>query len=158
MKIILTENQLKKVQKTINEDLDYNDNSYTYDCKADINYYGKTFKGNEIADIDVSKIRVNFDIVLDYKNSGIFGAMFLINPERSSDELELEVKYYIDDEGDYETENITLPINWDSVQEDYESEQGYIGIGNEINVELMNNEDGSLAIQSMTVYFNNPLR
>ena len=58
--IVITENQLKKLTRNLNENyVDLND-TYEQECNVDLNYYGLKFKGYEINDINT----FNMDLTL----------------------------------------------------------------------------------------------
>jgi len=70
-KIVITENQLKKLTRNLNENyVDLND-TYEQECKVDVNYYGLKFKGYEINDINTFNMDLTFLIDMSVKSYGI---------------------------------------------------------------------------------------
>jgi len=146
--IIITENQLKGLTKKLNEDSS-SDNKYRMSCKVDLNYFGSKFKGKEINDISVSEMTLTFSIDMEGRSYGIKD-ISVYNVQGPS-EFELEVDYYNDEGDDTDIETITLPLNWDNVTMEKDDELSYIGIGSTIQIDLINDENGELAVDDIIV-------
>jgi hypothetical protein len=126
----------------------------TYDVgKCDINlYYGElTYKGHEINDISAPEISFTFYIDMDIKSYGIRG-ISLYNPEGPS-EIELEVSYYTGEDDDESEDIVTIPLDWENVNED-DGDNGWIGYENRIEIRLKNDESGNIVVDSMTLFKN----
>jgi hypothetical protein len=54
----------------------------------------------------------------------------------------------VDDAEDIE---ITLPLSWENVDIDFENGDGVITVGNEITIELSNDENGGIVVKSILV-------
>ena len=150
-KIVITESQLKKLTKNLNENyVDLND-TYEQECKVDIHDYGLNFKGYEINAIITPNITVTFQIDMYVKSYGITDIL-VVNVDGPS-EIELEIHYYGEEDSDME-ETITIPINWENVDMQKDDELGWIGINNNIQVDLVNDENGKLVFDGIIVNYN----
>ena len=149
-KIVITESQLKKLTKNLNEYyVDLND-TYKEECKVDIYDYGLKFKGYEINTISTPNIIVTFQIDMHVKSYGIVD-ISVVNVNGPS-EIELEIHYYGEEDSDME-ETITIPINWENVDMQKDDELGWIGINNNIQVDLVNDENGKLVVDGIIVNY-----
>jgi hypothetical protein len=87
---------------------------------------------------------------MDIRSYGIRG-ISVYNPSGPS-EIELEISYFVN--GDDEDEDIvTIPLDWENVNEDNGS-IGWIGYDNEIDINLKNDENGNIVVDSMTLFKN----
>jgi len=150
-KIVITESQLKKLTKNLNENyVDLND-TYKEECKVDIYDYGLKFRGYEINTIVTPNITVTFQIDMHVKSYGIVD-ISVVNVNGPS-EIELEIHYYSEDDSDME-ETITIPINWENVDMQQDDTLGWIGVNNNIQIDLVNNENGELVVDGIIVNYN----
>lgn len=151
-KFIFTESQVEKIKKSLDEDYPGTDNNYKVgDCNINL-YYGKvTYKGQEINDITAPQIGFTFDIDMDIKSYGIRG-ISLYNPKGPS-EIELEVSYYTGEDDNESEDIITIPLDWENVNED-DGGNGWIGYDNQIEITLKNDESGNIVVDSMTIFKN----
>lgn len=150
-KIVITESQLKKLTKNLNENyVDLND-TYKEECKVDIYDYGLKFKGYEINTISTPNIIVTFQIDMHVKSYGITD-ISIVNVNGPS-EIELEIYYNSEDDSDME-ETITIPINWENVDMQQDDTLGWIGVDNIIQIDLVNNENGELVVNGIIVNYN----
>ena len=146
-KFIFTESQLKLIKKNLNEGhLDTNDEYEAEDCE--ITLYGNVrYNGREIDDISTPQINFKFNIDMEVKGYGIT-EIFPYNPSGPS-EIELEVSY------DGESEDIiTIPLDWENVNEEKSSDIGWIGYENQIEIYLKNDENGDIVVDTMTLFKN----
>ena len=146
-KFIFTESQLKLIKRNLNEGhLDTNDEYEAEDCK--ITLYGNVrYNGREIDDISTPQINFKFNIDMEVKGYGIT-EIFPYNPSGPS-EIELEVSY------DGESEDIiTIPLDWENVNEEKSSDIGWIGYENQIEIYLKNDENGDIVVDTMTLFKN----
>lgn len=151
-KIVITENQLKKLTRNLNENyVDLND-TYEQECKVDVNYYGLKFKGYEINDINTFNMDLTFLIDMSVKSYGIRDIS--IYGVEGPSEIELEVSYWSQEDGrDTTEETVVLPINWENVEMQEDETLGYIGISNLIQIDLVNNESGELVVDGVIVNY-----
>lgn len=149
-KIILTESQLKALAKNLNEDS--MNSKYRMECEVDLNYFGAKYKGLEIDDITTSNITLTFDIDMEGRSWGIKD-ISVYNVQGPS-EIEVEVVYYPEEGEDSVDETITIPINWENVDMQKDDELSYIGIGRNIQIDLINNENGELVFDGVIVNYN----
>lgn len=146
-KFIFTESQLKLIKRNLNEGhLDTNDDYEVGDCE--ITLYGNVrYNGREIDDISTPQINFKFNIDMEVKGYGIT-EIFPYNPSGPS-EIELEVSY------DGESEDIiTIPLDWENVNEEKSSDIGWIGYDNRIEITLKNDENGNIVVDDMTLFKN----
>jgi hypothetical protein len=146
-KFIFTESQLKLIKRNLNEGhLDTNDDYEVGDCE--ITLYGNVrYNGREIDDISTPQINFKFNIDMEVKGYGIT-EIFPYNPSGPS-EIELEVSY------DGENEDIiTIPLDWENVNEEKSSDIGWIGYENQIEIYLKNDENGDIVVDTMTLFKN----
>jgi len=150
-KFIFTESQLESIKRSLSEDYPGTDNNYKVgDCKINLYYHNVTYKGQEINDISAPQIDFTFDIDMDIRSYGIKG-ISVYNPSGPS-EIEMEISYFTN--GDDEDEDIvTIPLDWENVNEDNGS-IGWIGYDNEIDINLKNDENGNIVVDSMTLFKN----
>ena len=148
-KFIFTESQLKLIKRNLNEGhLDTNDEYEAEDCEISVYYSNVRYNGREIDDISAPQINFKFNIDMDVKSYGIKD-ISPYNPNGPS-EIELEVSY------DGESEDIiTIPLDWENVNEEKSSDIGWIGYDNQIDITLKNDENGDIVVDSMTLYKNN---
>lgn len=151
-KIVITENQLKKLTRNLNENyVDLND-TYKQECNVDLNYYGLKFKGYEINDVTTSNMVLTFLIDMSVKSYGIRDIS--VYGVKGPSEIELEVSYWLQEDGrDTTEETVVLPINWENVEMQEDETLGYIGIGNLIQIDLGNNESGELVVDGVIVNY-----
>ena len=151
-KIVITENQLKKLTRNLNENyVDLND-TYEQECKVDVNYYGLKFKGYEINDINTFNMDLTFLIDMSVKSYGIRDIS--VYGVKGPSEIELEVSYWLQEDGEDSTEEtVVLPINWENVDMQADETLGYIGISNLIQIDLGNNESGELVVDGVIVNY-----
>jgi hypothetical protein len=160
-KIILTTEQLDKITEWVSadtsEDQDLgetissaNSNNYEMECDVDLDYYGVTYMGNEIDNIDTSSVKVIFGIDMEHRSWGIKGAY--VSVIDGSETLSLSIDYYPEEGDDHVNKEIEIPINWDSANEESDDSLGYIGISQVVDVKLANNNEGDIVVESVTVY------
>jgi hypothetical protein len=89
---------------------------------------------------------------MDIKSYGIKD-ISVYNPSGPS-EIELTVMYYGGGEDDDAIEEvITLPLDWENVNED-DGNIGWIGYDNQIDISLKNDENGNIVVESITLFKN----
>lgn len=147
-KILLTENQLEMIRKTIIEGSDSN-----YESEVEVKVYiyrVSTYKGKEISDVrPYQNIKLSFVIDMEVRSWGVKSVS--LYGIRGPESIKMTVDYYINEEGDYESEDIDVKLDWDKLETDDKSGQGIITIGNELEIELMNDENGNLVLRDMSI-------
>lgn len=148
MKIKITEGQLERIKSRITEGVD---NQYNREVLVTFNTYNVNYKGREINDISPIKLRLFYYIEVETRSWG-FKDITLSNITGPS-EIEAELEYYVDGDN---TDTITLPmnLNWESVIKEEQNGMGVITIGEEVEVDLINDSDGNLLVKQirLTVY------
>lgn len=155
-KFVFTESQMDKIQNRLIKESAIDTERYSVDCVFEFNYYGLTFKGNEIDDIlSGVQSKVSFLIDMDIRSWGvkdisIFG---FSGPET----MELEISYYQStDEDEFNTveEVVEVPLNWENVEINEEKGSGMVTVDRDVTVNLMQTEDGGIAVKNieLTVY------
>jgi hypothetical protein len=148
-KFIFTESQLKLIKRNLNEGhLDANDVYEAEDCEISVYHRNNNVKynGREIDDITAPQINFKFNIDMDAKGHGIT-EIFPYNPSGPS-EIELEIYSYPNEDV------ITIPLDWENVNEEKSSDIGWIGYENQIEIYLKNDENGDIVVDTMTLFKN----
>lgn len=158
-KIVLTTEQMDKIneyvsaeettQKEINEGI--NDDRYEMKCKIDFNYPSTlTYKGQEIEDIGYGlEYTLSFRIDQEHRTSGI--KSISVYDVQGPEELDVEVVFYPEGSEDPTEEYIQIMVDWDSTDYDHRSPQGWIGIDEDVEMELANDSDGNIIAESINV-------
>ena len=144
-KIILTENQLDMIRKRLNEGVSDN-----YSREIEVNIYAgnSLYKGNEINDISRYNMTLSYNIDIEARQWGIKDiSLYGIS---GPGELELEIDYYVDD-SNTDSDVITIPLDWDKLETESNSGEGVITIGDTLDIDLTNDENGNLVIRKMTL-------
>ena len=142
MKIRLTESQLERLRTNLNEGP--LDEKYVREVKASFNY--KTYMGYEINDIAPIKIRVSFSIDVEMKSWGIRDIN--LGGITGPSEIEVEVNYYIDNDNTADA-YVTIPLDWSKLTTEKDSGNGIITVGDEVEIYLIQNEEGNLVFDKM---------
>lgn len=142
MKIRLTESQLERLKANLSE-APVEDKYYRV-VNAKFNH--DTYKGHTINDIPDTKMRVLFDIDISYSSSGI-DEINLGNIAGPS-EVEVEVNYYLDNDNTDDA-YVTIPLDWSKLITEKDSGNGFISINDEVEIYLMENEEGNLVVERM---------
>lgn len=136
MKIKLTEGQIQRL-KHISEGLE---DKYNTNVNVSFNT-GKEFKfPYEINDISSTKMRVSFDIDVEYKSWGIKGINLynIVGPEA----IEAEIEYYgpnfgkNDFDDDIRTATISVKLDWENALK-VETESGTGNVTMDTDVEIV---------------------
>ena len=144
-KILVTENQLNMIKKRVNEG--YGDERYERMVSVDVETYGGKINGNDIDWVTAPEIRLSFLIDSEHRSWGIKN--ITLYDIQGPSEIELTITPQLDD---YEEIDITLPLNWENVeQETQENSGGVVTVGDEIIIKLGNNEDGEIIVESIHV-------
>jgi hypothetical protein len=144
-KIVLTENQLKMVKKQVTEGAIGNER-YGRDVSVSVGTYGAKINGNDIDWAVCSDMKVTYLIEMEHRSWGIKGiSLYSI---QGPSEIELTITPQVEDADDIE---ITVPLNWENVEEETQEGEGVITIGNEIELSLGNDENGNIIVSSIHV-------
>lgn len=123
--------------------------NYSNEVKVNVNAYQATINGNEIDWVEASSIKLSYLIDIEAREWGIKGiSLYAIE---GPSEVELEVSYYPNGSEDPEQITVTMPLNWEDVNKEEESGTGFITVGEEVEVQLANNEKGELYVSGITV-------
>jgi hypothetical protein len=152
-KIILTESQIKTLtDKLINESSYLStDDEFKIECEVNLNYYNATYKQGEINHIITSNIQLTHNIDMDVRSYGIRDIS--IYNLKGPSEIELEIYYYGENDENLE-DVITVPLNWENVEMQKDEDLGYIGISNNIQIDIENDENGDLVVTGIIVNYN----
>lgn len=138
-KIILTEDQYKKVDNFVNEQL--SDNRYYMDVKVDVYYKGKI--SDIIDDITAPEIKVSYLIEAEYRHWGI--KSINLYSIKGPESIDLEVSYYPSGEHvDPETKTVTVPLDWEMVETEDEKGMGVVCVDHEITLHVTENAHDEL--------------
>lgn len=145
-KILITENQLKNINNLVKEDLD---NTYRREVKVYFNHHNTTFKGREISDINAyGSVIVYFLIDVEGRSWGIKDvSLYNIKGEET---LKVIVDYYINDL-DEDQEVVNLKLNWDEIETEVIKGEGIITVGDTLQIDLTNDENGDLVVEAMGI-------
>lgn len=144
-KIILTENQLNMIKNQILEKSNI-DERYHRNVSVYVETYGVKINGVAIDWAEASRMDVSFLVDMDHRKWGIKDVY--IYSIQGPSEIEITITPQIDDAEDIE---ITLPLNWDDIDTETESNMGLITVGDEITLTLGNDENGNLIVQKINV-------
>jgi hypothetical protein len=144
-KIVLTENQLKMVKKQVTESAVGNER-YGREVSVSVSTYGAKINGNDIDWAVCSDMKVTYLIEMEHRSWGIKGiSLYSI---QGPSEIELTITPQVEDADDID---ITVQLNWENVEEETQEGEGVITIGNEIEFNLGNDENGNIIVQSIHV-------
>jgi len=144
-KIVLTENQLKMVKKHVTESAVGNER-YGREVSVSVGTYGAKINGEDIDWAVCSDMKVTYLIEMEHRSWGIKGiSLYSI---QGPSEIELTITPQVEDADDID---ITVPLNWDNVEEETQEGEGVITIGNEIEVSLGNDKNGNIIVTSIHV-------
>jgi hypothetical protein len=145
MKLRITEGQLERIKSQITEQ---GGNRYNREVNVTFNPYRATYKGNEINDVSPTRVRLSYDIEIEGRSWGVKGVSLsgIMGPT----ELEAEFEYYVDNDN---TDTITLPmkLNWGMIVTEEEKGMGVITVGDDVEIELVNDSEGNLMVKEIKV-------
>lgn len=144
-KVVLTESQIEMVKKHMNESAVGNER-YERQVSVDVNTYGVTINGEEIDWVTCSNMRLTYLIEMEHRSWGIKGiSLYSI---QGPSEIELTITPQVEDAEDI---YITVPLNWENIEQETQEGEGVITIGNEIDINLGNDESGGIIVKSIHV-------
>jgi len=127
--------------------------NYSREVKARINAAQATIDVDEdkfeIDDVDNTTTILNYIIHIEGRKWGIKNiSLYAIE---GPSEIEVIVSYYTEGSDDKQEAMVTLPLNWENVNIEEESGSGVITVGDEIDIQLANNEKGELFVSKITI-------
>lgn len=144
-KILVTENQLDMIKKSINEGAIGGDR-YERPVKVDVRTYGTTINGNDIDWATCGNITLNYQIDMEHRSWGIKDIS--LYDIKGPSEIEIEVTPQVEDAEDV---YVTVPLDWENIEIETQESEGVVTVGNEIEIQLGNNENGDIIVKSITV-------
>jgi len=152
-KIILTESQTQKLVTKIISERYPMDDKFQADVECDFLYHGVKFKGNDITDISRIQFPITFDIDVAYRSFGINGIS--IYDLQGPEEIEAEITYNTPGSDEYMEDLLTLRLDWNNmVNANVDERLGYFGIGQDIEIELTNDDQGNVIVGSINLNIN----
>ena len=119
---------------------------YGREVSVSVGTYGAKINGEDIDWAVCSNMKVTYLIEMEHRSWGIKGiSLYSI---QGPSEIELTITPQVEDADDID---ITVPLNWENVEEETQEGEGVITIGNEIEVSLGNDESGNLIVSSIHV-------
>ena len=119
---------------------------YGRDVSVSVGTYGAKINGNDIDWAICSDMKVTYLIEMEHRSWGIKGiSLYSI---QGPSEIELTITPQVEDADDIE---ITVPLNWENIEEETQEGEGVITIGNEIELSLGNDESGNVIVTSIHV-------
>lgn len=165
IKIVITENQLKKILKE-----NYSQTNYSVLCEVNVDYYSSEIENEftlgEISDIEAKeKLEIFYNINLKHNQHGISGINLTdINGVNS---INLNLSYYpkitkmVDNEiitdfnYDLVEKEIKINLDWKNVEIDsiYKDEISYLGIQPKLSIEL-GCDNNKFFVKKLIIYSN----
>lgn len=139
------------VKKHIQE-VESNDERYSREVKVTVYSSNVKINGEDIDGVSCPNLRLSYLIEQEHRSWGIKD-ISLYSIEGPS-EVEFEITPQVDDL-DADDITVTIPVSWDTVVKlNYETGEGVVTLGNEIEVNLKNDENGNVVIDyiDVTVY------
>ena len=119
---------------------------YGREVSVSVGTYGAKINGEDIDWAVCSDMKVSYLIEMEHRSWGIKGiSLYSI---QGPSEIELTITPQVEDGEDIE---ITVPLNWENVEEETQEGEGVITIGNEIELSLGNDESGNIIVTSIHV-------
>ena len=144
-KVILTEKQVETLRTKVNESAVGNER-YSRQVSIYIETYGVKINNENIDWAVAPEISVNYLIEMEHRSWGIKNvSLYSI---QGPSEITLTITPQVDDAEDIE---MTLPLNWENVEQETQEGEGVITIGSEITLSLGNNENGEIIVDSIHV-------
>ena len=145
----LKESIINKDKQTLNESV-----SDTYskqvNVRANTPYQELTVQGKMIEEVEISPIRLNYDISIEAREWGIKDIS--IGNINGPSEVNAYVTYYPNPNDDSKTEEVevTIPINWETLEQEIKNGTGIISIGNEVEIDIVNDQQGNLVVNKIS--------
>lgn len=155
-KIILTEQQTKKLMGHIINEQSVNDHKNSIFATCDFGYHGVTYKGGEIADISKVNFELSYIVDIEWRKYGIKG--IYVGGFNGPSHIELEISYYPtnDPNADFIEDTVIIPIDWQSqVVTNNNDNIGYFGIDQDIDIILDNDQEGNIIVKTIEINVQN---
>ena len=143
-KILVTENQLDMIKKSVEEEI--NNDRYQREVSVNVETYGAKINGDDIDWANSDKITLSYLIEQEHRSWGIKGIS--LYDIKGPSEIGLVITPQVDDAEDID---VTVPINWENIEQETLEGEGVVTVGNEITLKLANNENGDLVVESVQV-------
>lgn len=146
-KILITENQLKTIKnKLVTEN---SDDRYRREVNVRIRPYRASFKGKEINDVTANEgVFLTFLIDIEHRSWGVKNvSLYDIRGEQT---LNVRVDYF-EDENTENYEDVNITLDWDKLETESINGEGIITIGDTLEIELSNDQNGNLIVGSMSI-------
>lgn len=143
-KILVTENQLDMIKKSVEEEI--NNDRYQREVSVNVETYGAKINGDDIDWANSDKITLSYLIEQEHRSWGIKGIS--LYDIKGPSEIGLVITPQVDDAEDVD---VTVPINWENIEQETLEGEGVVTVGNEITLKLGNNENGDLVVESVQV-------
>ena len=119
---------------------------YERQVSVDVNAYRAKINGEDIDWATCSNLRLTYLIEIEHRSWGIKGiSLYSI---QGPSEIELTITPQVEDAEDV---YIPVPLNWENIEQETQEGQGVITIGNEIDINLSNDENGNIIVDSIHV-------
>jgi len=150
-KVILNETQVDKLMnKLVSEQITEN-NRYSQEVSCSFGFSKRTtFKGHEIDWIPDTKFNVSFRIDMEARSFGIKG--ITVHDFQGPEAIDINVTYYPEGSEDPIDEEMMIYIDWTNVQTDDLADIGWIGIDQDIEMDLINDESGNLVVGGILIH------
>lgn len=146
-KILITENQLNTIKnKLVTEN---SDDRYRREVNVRIRPYRASFKGKEINDVTANEgVFLTFLIDIEHRSWGVKNvSLYDIRGEQT---LNVRVDYF-EDENTENYEDVNITLDWDKLETESINGEGIITIGDTLEIELSNDQNGNLIVGSMSI-------
>ncbi len=145
-KIKITEDQFARLKPRLTE---VADDRYEREVKIYFVINGEIFPDKEVSELIADKLKISYSIELEHRSWGINGAN--VYGFRGPEAIEIQVEYYIDEEGDVDTMTVPLVLHWDKVDVRYNKGEGIIAIGDDVEIYVYTGEDGKLHSRAINI-------
>jgi hypothetical protein len=147
-KILITENQLQTIKNQLVTE--GNEDSYRREVKVSFYYPKVSFKGKEINDIIANEsLILLFEIDMEHRSWGVKSvSLYGVRGEKT---LDIRVDYYANEDTDTEYEYVTLNLDWEKLQTEERNGEGIITVGDTLEINLSNDENGNLVVDYMAI-------
>jgi len=148
-KIVLGESQVDKLMSKLVSEQYAGSDRYSQEVRCSFEYHKKTYKGNEIDWIADGRFNLSFRIDMEARSYGIKGIS--VYDFQGPEEIEILVTYYPEGSEDPIDEEILIRPDWSKVNTD-EADIGWIGIDQDIEMDLINDESGNLIAGDILIH------
>jgi hypothetical protein len=147
MKLKITESQLNRIKRKLNEQEE--SNKYSRPVSPSFYVHKSTFKGMPIEEVLSSNFNVTYSIDIDARNWGIKD-ISLFNIKGPS-EIQVEVSYYKHDSEELIEEMTTLYLDWSKLNVEENKNNGAITVDEDVEIVLGNDNEGNLIVNQINM-------